>query len=770
MGGSYRQLLGTADMILHMRDDINVVEDKLGRVGRGCGRGVISGMAGGLVKLQERGMGGKRAVELDWSTRMKVLDMCAIVVGRLLKKSSNGEAGSSVGRGKNLVLAAKVLVLSRLLGKSITDLALKRSDEDRERAEVVKRKVDISRNRLVRAIERTLEKTEDNRDDLIQALSAYSLTKSSGARDVLRRFLEVRGDAMAVALEDSEDQEQNTPGYERALRLYAQTLLDVQALVPRRLSEALASLKSRHLLKDESLRQLEGLRLDVCENWFGDEILFFTPYIRHDDLDGAHAVEMLKGWAKSASGLLLQGLVKILEQMIEFKTVVALRTKVLEIWITEGSKARGFDSSILLDGLRKVINDRLVQLLTSRVNKLHLVGTEIEGTLESWREGITDRQNSLWNEDMLEMEISNGAGNFKQNILARTHGRNDAVSRALRGYQTWRHLVDEIVNVIEQLKKQRWDDDLEDIEDELALESRNTLLTTDDPQMLQDHFDMSLGEAYNALHKKVAALLDIFEKSENTGQISIYLIRIIREIRSELPINASAQTFGLSLVPLLHKKLVVTATQELLDRFSKSLSRKTVAGRALWEGPDEASELPVQPSPGTFRFLHNLALEMGRLGGDLWSPTAVAALKQYLRGEIGRQWTATLEEKKGDVKANGLAKSRLLSEEDSPVNGDSDTEESSANGDSQKDNPEPKASTTHVVEVPNEEVLIQSLFDTLLLHSAFETLVTSSEDRLLALGKILETQIKLEAASRKRLQQAAKEYWKRTSLLFGLLA
>ena len=46
VGGSYRQLLGTAEMILQMRDDIGAVEDKLGRVGKGCGRTVVSDMAG----------------------------------------------------------------------------------------------------------------------------------------------------------------------------------------------------------------------------------------------------------------------------------------------------------------------------------------------------------------------------------------------------------------------------------------------------------------------------------------------------------------------------------------------------------------------------------------------------------------------------------------------------------------------------------------------------------------------------------------------------
>lgn len=54
VGGSYRQLLGTAETILQMRADIGVVEDKLGSVGKGCGRGVIAGMAAGLGTMQGR--------------------------------------------------------------------------------------------------------------------------------------------------------------------------------------------------------------------------------------------------------------------------------------------------------------------------------------------------------------------------------------------------------------------------------------------------------------------------------------------------------------------------------------------------------------------------------------------------------------------------------------------------------------------------------------------------------------------------------------------
>jgi hypothetical protein len=753
VGGSYRRLLGTAEMILQMREDIGDVEDKLGRVGKGCGRGVIGGMASGLGKLQDKTKGGKDAEEVGWSARMKVLDMCGVVAGKLLRKNVDGHAKSPDGRGKNLVLAAKVLVLSRLLMKSVLESASRRSADEKASVEDVKRKLDSLRRRLSGAIKRTLEKTvaDSQRTGLIQALSAYSLANSSGAKDVLWYFLRVRGDALALTLEPSADPRQDSQAILRSLELYTKTMLDVQALVPRRLSEALADLKMKPLLKDEALRDLEGLRLNVCEKWFGDEILFFIPYIRHDDIEGEYAVSMLKGWAKKASEVALDGLTKLLERMAEFKTVVDLRTEILEIWIKEGGKAKGFDPSVFLDGLRKVINDRMVQLLESRVSKLHLVTTEIEATLGSWTKGITDKHESLWDDTMLEMEISNGAALFKQGVLARTHGRNDAVSRAFRGYQTWRHLVDEIIVVLEQLKKQRWDDDLEDIEDDLSLESRNALLSTEDPQMLQDHLDESLSKAYTALHEKIASLIAAYEDSEYVGQISVYVLRMIRDIRSELPKNVSLQTFGLSLVPALHERLAKTTSWTSLEIFGGTFTRKSVAGRALWEGDPE---LPVQPSPSTFKFLHCLLLDMAKAGADLWSPRAIRVLKQNLRAELGQRWTAALkvQEVKDSTQVNGKA-----------TNGEVDEEH--------QDRPIEQEHIPTVIEHNNtKEVLKQSLFDVLVLQSALDLSELAAEDELKVLEATIHSKLDLDPGSRKRLQQVAKEYWKRTSLLFGLLS
>lgn len=718
-----------------MREDIELVEEKLGRVGKGCGRNVVGGMVSGLGKLQDEG-GAERDLQLGRAARGMCLGMCGVLASRLLKRNTPSES-----KAQNLVLAAKVLVLGRLLLKSIGGSGGEMDGE----VEEMKKKLGGLRRRLLRGVEKIVQKSgEGDREDLLSALKAYAIATSSGAKDVLRHFLQIRAEALTLAFEDDEGE---VPGVVRALELYTRTLLDVQALVPRRLSGALAGLKAKPLLKDEAIRDLEGLRLDVCERWFGDEILFFTPYIRHDDLEGSLAVETLKGWAKKASEVLLEGLGKSLQKMNDFKTVVELRTRILEIWIKEGGKARGFDPSILLDGLRKVMNDRLVQLLETRVKKLHLVATDVEGTLGSWREGITDKQESIWEASMLDMEITHGATLFKQEVLARTHGRNDAISRPFKGYQAWRQLVDEIIAFIEQLKKQRWDDDLEDIEDDLILESRNTLLSKDDPNMLQDHLNTSLEKAYKDLHEKIASMLASYE-GEQIGSVSIYILRIIRDIRTELPKNKSLQSFGLALVPLLHERLASSTSEELIKSYSRSFFKKKVTGRSLWEG---SPELPVQPSPATFKLLNGLTLAMANAGNDLWSPTAIAVLKKHLRTELARSWFGTLkdQEEKAASLTNGAT-----------TNGEVDPDEAK----------EEQSNGVEVVDpVHRREVLIQSLFDVLLLQSSFE-LPVAADDEFQKLGVKLEEQVDLESTSRKRLQQAAKDYWKRTVLLFGLLA
>ena len=743
VGGSYRELLGTAETILEMRKEIQVVEAKLGRIGEGCGRESIGRGVRGLGKLH--GEGGRgwelRRKELEWIAKIKELSACALVVGRLLKKATLVVEE----RGESLVLAAKILVLSRLLGKSVSDLAGERDQDDQDVAEELKRRLGTLRRRLLRTIETTLLKTTtEPKDGLTQALAAYSLATSSGAKDVLRHFLHIRGEAIALAFEYDESKNSENDRGLKAMKLYTATLLDVQALVPRTLSEALARLKTTAILKDETVRELEGLRLDVCEKWLGDEISHFTPYLRHDDLDISHASDTLKRWSKRAMEVLLQGLTQDLQGSPDFRSVIELRTQILDFWIKEGGKAKGFDPSILLDGVRRVINERLVELLDSRVSKLHLIGTEVEATLGSWERGVTDKYDTLWEESMLTMEISDGATSFKDAILSRSNGRNDPVRRVFNGYRTWRHLIDEITILVEQLGKQRWDDNLEDIEDDLVLESRNTALSQEDPQMLHDELDTRLQTAFQELHMRIEQLLKKYQDHESIGQIPIYALRVIRDIRANLPTGTALRSFGLSLIPELHQQLANSISLKSVSAFVKNSRWKRVSARALWEGDPE---LPVQPTPNTFKFLRALSKAMGDAGSDLWSLHAVQMLKGHISTELSKSWVLPPANKEPH-KLNGTAATG-----DSEVVVSAEEEIEGVEGGKDRD-------------VLQRELLIQSLFDLLVIKEVF----VSNESEWVLVEKDIDAKLDLDTSSKRRLQHGAREFWKRTSLLFGLLA
>lgn len=768
VGGSYRQLLGTAEMIVQMRADIEAVEVKLGRVAEGCARSMIAKRVSGLGKL---GTTSGRE-DLEWVAKMKVLSGSVMVVGWLLsgKGASKQDSLPGQSKAKGLVAAAKVLVLARLLMKSLKEMAKNGEcgvDGVAKLVEETRKKLGGLRRRLLRSVDSVLEKIDCEKDNLAQALCAYSLATSSGANDALRHFLQVRGEAMVLAFEEGEGQltkEQREANMLQALGLYTGTLLNVQALAPKRLSDALLSLKAKPLLEDDTLQKLESLRLDVSMTWFGDEILYFTPYIRHDDLSVALVTETLKSWAKRASTVLLQGFKEILEQMTDFITLVELRTKVFEKWICEGGKAKGFDSSVILYGLREVVNSCMVDILERQISKLQLVGTEIEATITSWESSLNDQQRSLWAEELLDIDLQGGASLFKQEVTSHVYGRDSTVSRAVNCYKTWRHQIDELLTAIEQLRGQKWDEDLESLEDDDILERRKELLSKDDPEMLQIHLDTSLQKSCQDLHQKVASLLSAHMKDEYIGGIAIYVLRVLRDIRAELPKCSDLTSFGLSLIPTLHSVLASTTTAVPISIFITSVSdQKKLVGRALWEG---TPELPVQPSPSTFKLLYGITSSMVSAGNDLWSPTAVKVLRRHSCHKISQEWIDALEQ--------------IALEDEPHVNGAADKMGQSTGNESETSD-ETQSKTEACIGVPpntnadkRRDILIQALFDICVLqHSLF--LSTDGEDdhkdsNLSNLLHFLRERLDLLESSEKRLKQGAKEYWKRTSLLFGLLS
>ena len=754
VGGSYRQLLDTAETIVHMRDEIQEMETKLENVTDGCGMGVLSRRVGGLAKLESRetAQHGDGQMRLGRAARLKALHGCTIVTGRMLRMKDVSDVG------RKLATTAKVLVLSRLLLKSLSDDGKTEEFGNDATVAELKRKLGSLRKRLLRVVERQLESTSTEREELLQALCAYSLTTNSGAKDVLRHFLSVRGQALATRLEVEDEggfhKEVDQEAVTETLGLLAKTLLDVQAIVPRRLSDALLTLKAKHLLEDDSFNELEGLRLDVCGKWFGDEIAYFTPYIRHDDLDGPAAVKSLDSWSKKASEVLLQGFDKILEAIVDFNDVVTLRTRVLRTWVAEGGKVKKFDASELVNGLRGVLNKRLTELLETRIERLKLFDTQIQAAVEQITHGVVPHA-SLWNNELLGMDLRNGAFAFRETVIERTHGRNDLTSRALASYRMWKELVDEMAADIQQLRTQKWNDDLDSLEDEDVLDERQKSLSSEDPELLQTRLESSLEEAFAKLEENFQAVMNEHEGNERGGDVAVLMLRIIRDIRAELPERADISGFGLSLVPELHRLLAESTSSEPIDHYTTSLqTRKRVAGRALWEG---TPELPIYPSPATFKFLYDTTAAVSNVGGDLWSETAVRVLKNHISKRLATEIEASLPsppasklEPKTDVgtapPADGEEKN-----EDSPAVADTVVDETAQNR--------------------YKDILAQSLFDTVLLrHCLGVKDDTENVKDLVELEKLIKTNSELASSATDRLAKSAQDYHKRTSLLLGPLA
>ncbi|KAG6120563.1 hypothetical protein E4U13_006278 [Claviceps humidiphila] len=795
VGGSYRQLLGTADTIVHMRGENEQVQDLLGRMGGRCGRSIISSKATGLEKFvaaREQTSGTTRE-----TARLKLLECCRLTAGRILQ-GGGGIAGLQMDKGERLVMATKIFVISRLLVKSLKEG--RPSERAQQAVDAAGRSLESLRRRLQRTMERLLEEVDETAgvEDVVKALCAYSLSNSSGAKHAISHFIRVRQRAMETAL-DMDHEEQTTAAATttmttttgqdvvRSLRLYTKTILDVQALVPRKLSQALSSLKSQPLLADPSLSTIEGLRLDICRRWCSEEMQDFTPFISHDDLDGNQAREMLASFAEKGAKVVVSGLERTLNHMLDFNSIIDLRTQVLQLWIRDGGRARGFDPQDVQDALRETFNARLIAVVEAKAAKLRLVGSEISATLQGWQDGVSDYNKGLWDDDGYDSALSNGAVLFLEEVVSRLHGRNDAVSKASYSYASWFHIIGDVKAVVEQLRKQRWDNDYDEIEDEETMEARQEALSREDPKKLQETLDVTLDASFAALEKQIQQLWDQHSEHTSSGAMAIYLIRVVRDIRAQLPDRPAVKSFGMSMVPGWHSRVAALAWRPAAATFiSKGLSDKSVVMKPLWEGEPL---LPGQPSPSVSHLLSDLSLAMTDLGVDLWTPAATGTLKKQLGESLCEAWRKELEgvlsidgdgdtrkqveEEDTEDKADG--EEREQKDRDQEDQGDEDDQDkdkdaskSDKSNDQRKEEPAEPNETSPTGKV--HDICTQWLFDVSLLQCCIGKTQDDTASHYAELAEQLAQQSGLDESARKKVAKMAGNYWRRINLLFGLVA
>ncbi|KAI9832558.1 MAG: hypothetical protein M1819_004348 [Sarea resinae] len=658
VGASYRDLLLTAERIIQMDGQIQQVDTHLGDMGNKSNSRAIEKLGRSYEKW-DRSRKLQDKDRFSFASQLAVLQNCPIVISRVLR------------RGGATLIAAKVLVLSRLLHKTLSS----QNAETPPLVEAMRSQLASLRRKLLSHIDHQFSNPNASGSTLVEAMCAFTLATSSTPTDVLRHFHHVRLEAITAQFAPGQGDHN---GILKALKLYIRTLQDTQAKLSKQLGDALFRLKSQPLLKDPDIRSLIELKLDIHARWIDEDIRNFTPWIRHDDLQQKDQTEsLLRDWSKQAFQTLISGLQTSLGEIEDLSSLVQIRREVLEMWLDSRNRVPRFatppDS---LEKLRGAMISRFEQLIRQRARNLSATAVELLSRVENWSSELLSCP-SLWDSETIEMDISNGAPAFRKAIIDRSHGISLAEQSVLKVYEDWLASVAEVSMTIKHLRQSRWDDfDLEldeDEDDELAEEGGGedrlqTLLSESDPRLLEQDFQSALLASFKSFQKAVSDMAKDFSAEHRGGQ-AMFVLRILREIRQNLPQSmdmdgpsAPSLSSSSSVVPDLHVMIAESVSARALLSFrrqhSSSVSskrranekrarrqqrqrRQRLAVRALWEG---TPALPVQPSPEIFKLLHRLVSSMAEVGADLWSPAATRTLKRIVREQVAEVLAVYLRE------------------------------------------------------------------------------------------------------------------------------
>lgn len=611
------------------------------------------------------------------------------------------------------------------------------------------------RKTLEKRIRKCLGLANSTADDTIEALAAYCLATSSSSDDAIRNFRDVRLGVIDHQLSLTDPSGENVL---KAFLLYIRTLQTSKILLSRRLSDVLGKLKIRPILSDPDIRGLDDLGLDTFGHWAAAEVTNFTPWIKLSELSKSDAEKTIKQWANQAFQALIKGCRNSLENWNRFSDLLVLRKQTLELWLSSRSSTPTHSSLGVLDGIKTIFNEQLSRILSDQAKKLELFGQNVSSTISYWESNEHPKPQSIWDHSLISLDYSNGATFYKQTIMDRLLGRDEDISAILQGYQTWRSEIESSRQSINDLRRTKWADILEEGEDEDPDVDIVAMLNEDDPKSLQDALQAAVRHSIDNLQKSFHDTFEAFGQSNRDAK-SAYLLRLVRLVRRDLPVELISNdfTFSSAIIPKLQEMLateiIAQTTAFNLSAYSKP---KKLPGRSLWEGEPE---LPVQPSSYMFRFLRNLVKCIDQHGSDLWDVSTAQVLKKTLQGELSSSITSAFDNMES-----------AATEKDNPDTKPDNKKPDEANG--EPDGKEQTDAATDNAKSLDDNIRdrkIQLFFDTAYIKDML-SIKNSKDDKLVdALGQ-LRDRLGLDANKEAvTMEKAAHEYWKRTKLLFGPL-
>lgn len=755
VGTSYRDLLGTAERIIDMDRQIQVVESGLSDIGRRCNSNILERSDTNYTKLERAwSQQGGSEQKLRSTAQCKILAGALSVVSRLIRS------------GGSPLQAAKLMILTRLLYKSLSEADVVQSILERHR-----RAIASLRSKLLAYIDRKLGREETSTDDLTEALSAYALLASSTPKDVLKHLLAVRVAQLKLLASNS-----TADSILAALSLYTATFVSVQTVFPKRLAEALAALSRIALLADRHIKNVEALNLDIYGRWIADDIRTFTPWVQQNSLSAQDGRQAMAEYSADVRQILLQGLRQCLAGISSAGTVLDVRKEVMGASLNIGTRIRMHGFQEQFEEFRQVFLNRLEEIIqTSAVLKgfdpLHNISR-------------TTSKSSVWDLAENNIDLSSGGIHFRKAVLRQRNGRGGGLDQVLAPFETWRTQIEALRANIVAMRAARWDEYVEtDVDDgeEEDVAPYQEMLSKEDATRLEQQLHSSVQRALEGGLEHVAQAV------RNTEQPQFY-IRLLRELHQQLlqlaDIIGSKDLQSLvryDLSKALHKQLARSVSSHGVEALRTAYTKRHFVPMELWEG---TPKMPVQPLPATFKFVMTVQQEMSQIGEDVWSAAAVVVLKEAVQERLQEVLTSDIVV---PAKVNGDGAHDQASEAPDRPDGASATGEATGTqtDDETVQSQEPQTSATElqVTDEDNGEVPvrqdesvsidfsldnIQRLFDGLYLGKVFGTGTAQSK-----WGNAVDTlkqRAALDADDLQRLDKYAAEYWKKTYLLFGLLA
>lgn len=677
----------------------------------------------------------------------------------------------------------KLLVISRLLHKTLSQN--KKAPPFQEN---LRNQLASLRRTVLKRIDRRLASASSTADDIIEAMAAFCLATNSSSADVIRHFHQVRLDVIGNQLELADPSGENML---KALKLYIRTLQNTKILFSRRLSDALAKLKARPILTDSQIRGLDDLDIDVLERWVASDVRNFTPWIKCDEMSKSDAEKAIKQWSKQAFESFTKGCQKCLKDHSDLSGLISLRKKALDIWLSARSSTPTHSSLSVLEGIRNIFNGQLATILRTQASTLNAVGKDVSSLIARWDDREHASPRSLWDPSLTSHDYSDGAATFKQAIMDTLLGRNDDITAVMRAYHSWLASIEKSRSIVNDLRRTKWEATLDEDEDDALVDPAATL-NDDDPRSLEGEQKSAVVQALVDLQSSFRDTVETFGTS-NQSDKAAFMLRLIRDLRRDLPIEILDDDdfdFASDIVPKLQEILTMqvvaqTAPSSIMRSFHRNArdGSKKVPGRALWEGDPQ---LPVQPSPPTFKFLRRLMMSMEQQGPDLWNPSTVGVMKKMLSRELANAVLSAYE--------NISSPSQNGSEAEKAATAPAERNSQEQQGPKPSEM-EQSASDPGLL----RDWKIQLLFDAFYLQAALATTTNTNpkekdkdkdigdgngdgdsdkkqkekeKDELVDVAEKI--QDNLDSSGKEKIanevNKAAQEYWKRTELLFGLLA